>query len=78
MGLSSYMLSTIFGALEFLESQHFRDLLAEKKDQQPPKKNVGKSGQSETKVGTSVPGETNSIELGSQADKREMHTNSLL
>lgn len=31
MGLGSYMLSTIFGALEFLESEQFRELVAEKK-----------------------------------------------
>lgn len=27
MGLGSYMLSTIFGAFEFLESEQFRELL---------------------------------------------------
>lgn len=32
MGVSSYMLSTIFGALEFLESPDFRKLLDVKED----------------------------------------------
>lgn len=27
MGIGSYMLSTLFGALEFLESPHFRELI---------------------------------------------------
>ena len=34
--------------------------------------------QSETKVGTSVPGEGSIPEMGSQLDKGELHTNSLL
>lgn len=46
MGLGSYMLSTIFGAMEFLESEHFYELLDQKKTKHPQKKAVGKVGQS--------------------------------
>ena len=31
MGLGSYMLSTVFGALQFLEGEQFRELIQEKK-----------------------------------------------
>ncbi len=52
LGLGSYMLSTIFGAIEFLESEHFRELLIEKKTKQkqpPVKQKVGQGGCSESK-----------------------------
>lgn len=66
MGLGSYMLSTVFGALEFLESEQFMDLVNEKKNKQP-QSGQGKTyqtdqiDQNETKEGTSVPGSTSSI-----------------
>jgi hypothetical protein len=75
MGLGSYMLSTVFGALEFLESEQFREMLREKRDKQP----LGKEGESveqgETKVGTSVPGDRSFAEVGSPSN---MHVNSML
>ena len=40
MGLGSYMLSTVFGAMEFLEGEHFHHLLEEKKGQQPNKPKI--------------------------------------
>ena len=39
MGLGSYMLSTIFGAIEFLESGQFREILHEKKMKQRQSQN---------------------------------------
>lgn len=67
MGLGSYMLSTVFGALEFLESEQFMDLLDEKRNKLPQGSGQGKIDQTdhidqnETKVGTSVPGSSSSI-----------------
>lgn len=58
MGLGSYMLSTVFGAIEYLEGEHFHHLLEQRKFQQPQKPNnksgMGQVGHSETKEGTSV------------------------
>ena len=82
------MLSTIFGAIEFLEGQHFSQLLKDKKNKQKqphPKyeaEQVGfaeAKGQSETKGGTSLLGEGSSArEEGSQPDRHEMQFSSML
>lgn len=76
MGMGSYMLSTVFGALQFLESNHFRELLAEKKNKNPQHKIMGKINQAETKVSTSAQGQ--GVSAREDVSQQDLHVNSLL